>query len=50
MARTLQGWVCDRGDLTVKLQLGENVLELSGVSSEQQDRLIDEWIERTRGA
>jgi hypothetical protein len=50
VASTLQSWIGDRGDRTVKLQLGENVLELTGVSSTQQDRLIDEWIERTRGA
>jgi hypothetical protein len=48
VARTLQSWLGDRADRTVKLQLGDNVLELTGVSSSQQDRLIDEWIEQTK--
>lgn len=50
LARTLQSWLGDRTDRTVKLQLGENVLELTGVSSSQQDRLVDEWIEQVRRA
>ncbi len=31
---------------SIKLELGGDVLELSGVSSKQQQRLVDEWLRR----
>ncbi len=41
---TVRGWLSrDRGR-KVKLKLGDSELELSSVSSEQQERLISDWI------
>lgn len=46
VVRTIQGWVGTRAARTVKLQLDGDALELTGVSSRDQQRLIDHWIER----
>jgi hypothetical protein len=41
---TVRGWLSrDRGR-KVKLKLGDSELELSSLSSEQQERLISDWI------
>ena len=42
----IQGWVRRGGDTgrTVKLEIDGNVLELTGASSELQERLADVWI------
>jgi hypothetical protein len=38
-----------RGGRTVKLAIDGDVLEVTGVSSSQQDRLIEAWVERQAG-
>lgn len=42
----IQGWLSRRGGggRTVKLEIDGNVLELTGASSELQERLADVWI------
>ena len=43
---TVRSWLTRKRSGTVKLKLGDDELELTGVSSEQQQQLIDAWIER----
>lgn len=45
VVRTLQDWA-SRGGRSVKLDVGGDTIELTGASREQQDRLIEAWIER----
>jgi hypothetical protein len=42
----IRSWLGRNRARTVKLTLGEDALEVSGVSSAEQDRLIDLWIAR----
>jgi hypothetical protein len=42
-------WLTRSGQGTIKLELGGDVLELTGVSSEEQRRLTDEWLRRHQG-
>jgi hypothetical protein len=46
LVRTVQSWVARRSSRSVKLEIGGDVLEVSGASSQDQARLIDAWIER----
>ena len=39
------GWAA-RNDRTVEVTMAGDVLKLTGVTSQQQDRLIDEWLAR----
>ncbi|HEX6932891.1 MAG TPA: hypothetical protein VF162_12155 [Streptosporangiaceae bacterium] len=43
---TVQSWLARSRQGTIKLELGGDVLELTGVSSEEQRRLTDEWLRR----
>ena len=43
---TVQSWLARTRQGTIKLELGGDVLELTGVSSEEQRRLTDEWLRR----
>ncbi len=45
IVRTVQAWAL-RGGRSVKLNIDGDTIEVSGASSEQQDRLIAAWIER----
>jgi hypothetical protein len=42
----IQGWLGRSQQRSVKLELGGDVLELTGVSSKEQRRLTDEWLRR----
>jgi hypothetical protein len=42
----VQAWLGGSRQRSVKLQLGGDVLELTGVSSKDQRRLVDEWLRR----
>jgi len=44
LVRTVRGWLGD-GDRKVRIELDGDVLEVSGVSTEEQQRLVDAWIE-----
>jgi hypothetical protein len=41
----IAGWAT-QNDKTVEIRLGEDVLKVTGVSQDQQDRLINEWLNR----
>jgi len=43
---TARSWLADSSRRSIKLQLGGDALELTGVSSSEQRRLADEWLAR----
>jgi len=46
VVRGVQGWLGSGSSRSVKLQLDGDSIELTGVKSHDQQRLIDLWIER----
>ena len=44
--RAVQSWLADSSRRSIKLGLGGDVLELTGVSSREQARLTDAWLAR----
>jgi hypothetical protein len=42
----VQSWLSGRQRRSVKIQLGGDTLEVTGVTSDEQRRLIDDWIAR----
>jgi hypothetical protein len=42
----VQSWLASTHQRSVKLELDGDVLEVTGVSSRDQQRLIDEWLRR----
>jgi hypothetical protein len=45
LVQTVRGWLTrGGGNRTVRLEVGGDVLELTGTTSAVQDRLVDEWI------
>jgi hypothetical protein len=46
----VRSWLSTQGKRTVKLEIDGDVIEVTGVSSSQQDRLIEAWIERNAAA
>ena len=42
----VRSWLAGSSRRSIKLQLGGDALELTGVSSKQQRRLTDEWLAR----
>jgi hypothetical protein len=45
-----RSWLAASSRRSIKLQLDGDVLELTGVSSSEQRRLTDEWLERHGGS
>jgi hypothetical protein len=45
----VRSWLAGSQKRSIKLELGGDVLELSGVSSDEQRRLTDEWLRRHAG-
>jgi hypothetical protein len=43
---TMRSWLGGHPQRSIKLELGGDVLELTGVSSEEQRRLADAWVRR----
>ena len=43
---TVRGWLSRSAARSVKVKLGDSELELTGISSEQQERLIADWVSR----
>ena len=43
---TVRSWLAGSSRRSIKLQLGGDALELTGVSSSEQRRLADEWLVR----
>jgi hypothetical protein len=46
VVRTIEGWVARRPDRSVKLELGGDSIELSSVSTEDQQRLLQAFLDR----
>jgi hypothetical protein len=46
VVRTVRGWLGPREDRRVRIELDGDVIELSGASDEERDRLVDAWIAR----
>ena len=42
----VRSWLAGSSQRSIKLQLGGDALELTGVSSKEQRRLTDEWLAR----
>ena len=42
----VRSWLSRSQQRSIKLALGDDVLELTGVSSDEQRRLADEWLRR----
>lgn len=49
MVAAVRSWLAGSSRRTVKLQLGGDALELTGVSSSEQRRLTNEWLARHTG-
>lgn len=45
----IQSWLSRSRHRSIKLELGGDVLELTGLSSDEQRRLTDEWLRRHGG-
>ncbi len=45
----VRSWLAGSSRRSIKLELGGDALELTGVSSREQRRLTDEWLARHRG-
>ena len=45
----VQAWVMRNQGRTAKLKLGDDELELTGLSRDQQDKAIKAWLDRQRG-
>jgi hypothetical protein len=46
VVETVRSWLAGSSRRSIKLQLGGDALELTGVSSSEQRRLTDEWLAR----
>ena|SRR2546429_2792057 len=46
VVRAVQGWLGRKPDRKVRLEIDGDVLELSGATADQQQRLVDEWLAR----
>jgi hypothetical protein len=46
LVHTVRGWIGSNGDRSVRLELDGDVLELTGASDDERQRLVDAWIER----
>jgi hypothetical protein len=44
----IQGWLTRNGQRSVTLEMGGDKLVVTGISSEEQRRLIDDWLTRNR--
>ena len=42
----VRSWLAGSSRRSIKLELGGDALELTGVSSKEQRRLTDEWLDR----
>jgi hypothetical protein len=49
LVATVASWLARSPQRSIKLELGGDALELTGVSSKEQRRLTDEWLRRHTG-
>jgi len=47
---TLQSWLSRRDNQTISMEIGGDKLEVTGLSSEEQNKLIEVWITRHKEA
>jgi hypothetical protein len=45
----IRSWLKRQGNRTIKLTIGDDTLELTGIGSAEQDRLVDMWVSRHAG-
>jgi len=50
VVRTIRSWLGGETDRRVRIEIEGDVLELTGSSDEERQRLVDSWIERHGGA
>lgn len=50
VVRAVRGWLGGQGDRRVRIELDGDVLELTGASDQERQRLVDAWIERHAAA
>jgi hypothetical protein len=50
VVRTVRGWLGADPERKVRIELGGDILELTGSSDEERQRIVDAWIERHGGA
>jgi hypothetical protein len=50
IVETVRSWLTRSRQGTIKLELDGDVLELTGISSDEQRRITDEWLRRHQGA
>jgi hypothetical protein len=50
IVETVRSWLSRSRQGTIKMELNGDVLELTGISSDEQRRLTDEWLRRHQGA
>lgn len=46
LVATVRSWLVGHGKRSIKLEIGGDLIEVSGVSSQDQRRLIDDWLQR----
>jgi hypothetical protein len=46
MVAAVRSWLAGSQQRSIKLELGGDALELTGLSSKEQRRLVDEWLRR----
>ena len=46
VVKTVRAWLGEHRQRRVRIELDGDVLELTGVSDEERERLVDAWIER----
>jgi hypothetical protein len=44
--KVVRGWLGEQGQRRVRVELDGDVLELTGASDQERDRLVEAWIER----
>jgi hypothetical protein len=50
LVRTIRGWLGAHAERRVRLELDGDVLELTGATDAERQRLVDAWIERHAGS
>lgn len=41
---TIRSWITTHGGRSIRIKLGDDVLELKGIPDREEERLIDRWI------
>jgi hypothetical protein len=49
LINVLQSWLSRHERRSMTLKIGDDELEVTGISSEQQQQLINDWLSRNKG-